>query len=208
MAKIFKCFDLVPSGPNATFTITLNADLPSNKDESIPFVIDGNPGHTFLTITKTNGTQAITQSFGFYPASAPKSLGLGNVDSKIVNDKNHEINASIMMNINEASFNLLKANAIYWATLDYNLESNNCADFGINLFNLARSTTPITTQPFFVYIPLPTAPYSLNATMNKSPQKLFSKLNEMKTTGHPEAGNIVINRTHGTESGLSQGECL
>ena len=148
IVKMFNCFDLVPSGMNAHFTIKLNSDIPSNGNEGIPFLLNGNPGHSFLTVTKTNGSQSVTQSFGFYPTTGYQSIGLSNVSSKIVNDEGHEINASLSMDINEASFNLMKANAIYWSTQQYNLQSNNCADFAINLFNLSRSNSLIQVDLF------------------------------------------------------------
>ena len=206
ITKMFNCFDLIPNGPNTTFEITLNADIPVNTNESTPVMIDGNPGHAFVTITKKNGTQSVTQNFGFYPNSGPKSLGLGNVSSKVVDDNNHEVNASIKMNINDITFDLIRQNAIFFATQDYNLESNNCANFAIDLFNIGRLGTDITVPVFPVTVNIPLLP-SVTAILAKSPHMLFATLNAMKTSGHSEAGNIQVNRTHDLKSGNSQGEC-
>jgi hypothetical protein len=207
ITKIFNCFDVVPNGPNTTFEITLNADIPVNKDPNMPFFLKkANPGHVFLTIKKVNGSQSVTQNFGFYPNSGPKSLGLSNVSSKVVDDSNHEINASIKMNINDITFGLIRQEAIYFATQDYNLESNNCANFAMDLFNIGRLGADITTPPFSAQLDIPLLP-SITATMAKSPQMLFARLNAMKTSGHPEAVNIQIDTTRGTNSGNSHGEC-
>ncbi len=208
ITKIFNCFDLVPNGPNTTFEITLNADIPVNKNESTPALIyNGNPGHAFLTIKKANGSQSVTQNFGFYPNSGPKSLGLNNLSSKIVDDNNHEINASIKMNIDNFTFDIIRQEAIHFATQDYNLESNNCANFAMDLFNIGRLGIDITTPPFPVVIPPTPISPPIYVVMAKSPHMLFARLNNMKTSGHPEAANIQIDRTSGTNSGNSHGEC-
>ena len=209
ITKLFNCFDQVLSGPNAQFTVRLSSDIPSNKDENTDVVFSkGTAGHSFLSITKSNGSQSVTQNFGFYPQSGYQSLTLNSVPSKIVNDGNHEINASFIMDINEASFNLIKYNAIFEASQPYNLVTNNCASFAIKLFNLARSNNPILIQNFPVTIKpvLPGLP-SLFLNLSKSPQMLYKKLAEMKSNGSPEAANIIINRDRGTKASLSNGEC-
>jgi hypothetical protein len=207
IVKIFNCFDLVPSNSATTYEMTLNADIPANTDENVPVTLNGNPGHAFLTITKTNGTQSITQAFGFYPASGPKSLTLDNVSSKIVLDNNHEINASLKMNIHNVAFELIKQHAIYLATQNYNLETNNCAHFAIDLFNIPRLGMDITVPTFVTTIPGIQFTPTIVATMTKSPQALFAKLNNMKTTGHAEAANITIDRGRNYKSSTSHGEC-
>ena len=207
ITQLFNCFDQVPGGPSTTYSITLNADIPVNSNETFPVLIT-NPGHVFLTITKTNGSQSVTQSFGFYPQVGRESLTLNSVPSKIVNDGNHEINASIRMpDINEASFNLIKYNAIYEASQLYNLSTNNCANFAIKLFNYARSNSPISVPIFHVTIPSLSGIPILNLSIIQSPQALYSTLNTMKNTGNPEAANIHVNRNRSTKSPPSQGEC-
>lgn len=208
ITQLFNCFDQVPGGPSTTYSITLNTDIPVNRDETFPILMF-NPGHVFLTITKINGSQSVTQNFGFYPQSGPASLSLNSVPSKIVNDGNHEINGSIKMeDINEASFNLIKHNAIFEATQSYNLSTNNCAHFAIKLFNYARSNSPIIVQNFYVTIPSFLGIPSITIPMTQSPHKLYSILNTMKNTGHAEAANIQVNRNRALKSGLSKGECL
>lgn len=209
ITQLFNCFDQVPSGPNANFTIRLSSDIPSNRNENTAVVLsNGTVGHSFLSITKYNGSQSVTQNFGFYPQTGLASLGLGNVPSKIVNDGNHEINASLIMNINEASFNLIKLNAIFEASQPYNLVNNNCAHFAIKLFNYARSNNPIIIDNFPVTINpiLPGLPI-VTVDMSKSPQMLYKELALMKSNGGPEAANILTNRDHSTIAGLSSGEC-
>lgn len=97
LQKYFNCFDRIPDN-GATYSIKLCADLPDNSNPDI-VVVGVTPGHAFLTITKTNGSQSVTQSFGFYPQSGPLSIFAGAVGSKIVDDGKagfeHEVNASI-----------------------------------------------------------------------------------------------------------------
>ena len=52
----------------AVYSAKLCVDIPVNNDPLA--LLDGTtPGHAFITVTKTNGSQSATLSFGFYPAT-------------------------------------------------------------------------------------------------------------------------------------------
>jgi len=68
LQKYFNCFDHI-SDNGATYSIKLCTDLPVNSNPNALVTTSLTPGHAFLTLTKSNGGQSITQSFGFYPIS-------------------------------------------------------------------------------------------------------------------------------------------
>jgi hypothetical protein len=207
IVKLFKCFDDLPDLPGTTYELTLNTDVPFNSYPGLAHDFVGSPGHTYITIKKTNGTQSVTQNFGFYPVSGFASAFLGNVSSKIVNDQYHEANAQLKKQINQNEFTSIRSNAIVWAGLQYNLENNNCTDFALKLFNLTRPNNPIILTPFHVVTFIPSTFIPLIFDMNNAPQTLFAVLKDRKTTNSPDAPNISIDQTHNTEAPSSKGEC-
>src|SRR5262249_6427464 len=100
--KYFNCFDLVPN-EGAIYTIQLCVDVPVNSDPDMSMNFSGgvSAGHTFLVVTKTGGGVSVSQSFGFYPQTAPSMWNpFSSIPSTIKDNGNKEINASITMNIN------------------------------------------------------------------------------------------------------------
>ncbi len=207
--KLFKCFDDVYDFPGTTYEIALNADLPTNSHPESAIDFLGSPGHTFISITKSNSTnsQSVTQNFGFYPTAGSASLTLDNVPGKIVNDEFHETNAQIKIQISQNDFNLIRANAIYWATLPYNLQTNNCSDFALKLFNLTRINNPIVLPAFVVRIILPFGISPVTVPIVNAPQTLFMYLNQCKMANTADAPYITIDQTHSTKATSSKGEC-
>lgn len=197
LQKYFNCFDIIPDN-GATYSIKLCADLPDNSNPDI-VVVGVTPGHAFLTITKTNGSQSVTQSFGFYPQSGPLSVfGVG-VNSKIVDDGKagfeHEVNASISMdNISQLGFNAVKNLALgYVNSLQYDLDVFNCADYALDCFNFIRSSQIIVPDSQYP-IGFPIINYGT------TPNGIYKNLKEMKDTNHPEAANIQIGVNNSTTS--------
>jgi len=181
LQKYFNCFDNIPDA-GATYSVKLCADLPRNQ---YPYqAMNGmTPGHVFITLTKTNGSQSITQSFGFYPSNGILSTSMLPVSSKIVDDghNNHEYNASILMNVSQIDFNAVKNLALAHANaMQYDLSDFNCTDFGLQCFNIARAV-PISIDPLPGW-----------GIINNTPNMLYIKLDYMKYTNAPEAANIQI----------------
>ena len=209
--KIFKCFDGVPSA-GAYYTIKLCSDIPSNNNPggSANFSA-ASGGHTFLTITKTNGSSGVTQSFGFYPSSTPSAWDpFAPVTSEIKDNGLQEINAGIEMDITENQFNAIKQNAITWTSKNYQLADYNCSNYAIDIFNSVR-TIPLIIPGYQIILPGSTNPWApgsqVTVTIDKSPQMLFLKLQEMKNRNDPEAANIRIDLSHNYKAPVSKGEC-
>lgn len=209
--KIFKCFDYVPSA-GATYTLKLCTDVPVNSN---PFAsMDNssmiNAGHSFISLTKSNGNASVTQSFGFYPSTMPSAFDpFTEVLGAIKDNGATEINASIEVKISEAQFSTLRYKAKTATVLPYSLADNNCANYAIDLFS-SVSGIRIDTKP--LSIPLGTAnPYNPTSMrsieITKTPQMLFVALEELKSSGQVSSQSIVINRSHDYRAPTSKGEC-
>ena len=211
LSKMFKCFDNVPS-IGSTYSIRLCSDIPSNSNPNASANFSAaSGGHTFLIITKTNGGTSVTQSFGFYPSSQPSWIDpFSPVTSTLKDNGAQEINASLEMNLTETQFNTVKQNAISWSTRNYELTDYNCSNYAVDIFNSVR-TTPIIIPGYQIVLPGNTNPWAPNnpitVTINKSPQMLFSKLQEMKNNNDPESSKIVIDQSHNYTAPISKGEC-
>jgi len=211
LTKMFKCFDNVPSA-GATYKIKLCSDVPSNSNPGASANFSSaSGGHTFLTLTKTNGTSNITQSFGFYPQQTPSIWNpFGAIESEIKDNGVQEINASIDMSISESQFATIKQNSVNWSSRNYELADYNCSDYAVNIFNSVRST-PLIIPGYQIILPGNTNPWAptdpITITINKSPQMLFRKLEEMKNANGSEAANIRIDQSHNYRAPVSKGEC-
>ncbi|MGN6402600.1 MAG: hypothetical protein ACTHMD_19230, partial [Flavisolibacter sp.] len=91
LTKIFKCFDNVPS-VGAVYSVKLCTDIPSNNNPGASSNSTGvSAGHTFLIVSKKNGTTVVTQSFGFYPQSSPSWYDpFGSVTSTVKDNGSQE----------------------------------------------------------------------------------------------------------------------
>ena len=191
LAKYFNCFNNI-SDNGATYTIKLCTDLPSNDDPD-KLIVGLTPGHTYLTIKKTNGSQSVTQSFGFYPESGPLSVFGGPVASEVNDDGDHEYNASIIIGMTQSQFNSVKSLALSYASSNYDLNDFNCADFALDIFNSIR-TTPID---------IPDSETSIH-NYKTTPNGIYSTLKAMKDNNHAEAASIYVGATN---SPVSYGPC-
>lgn len=190
VTKMNNCFGSVPDN-GAIYSATLCADIPINDKPNV--LINGlNPGHAFLILTKANGTNTITQCYGFYPENGPKSLTTLPVTSTIKDDSQHEYNASITMpNLTQNNFNVLLANAEISSISTYQLNGYNCTDYALEVFNSIRSGNEIN---------VPTNP----TTGGKVLGGLYNTLNTKKNNNAPEAGNISIGKYNAP---TGHGEC-
>jgi hypothetical protein len=192
LQKYINCFNAVPDA-GSTCTIKLCADIPVNNLPGQLITSGYEPGHAFITMTKTNGSQTVTQSFGFYPQGGFKSIFFAGTASKIVDDGKqgslHEYNASISMNVSTIDFNGTLSLALSKSTLLYDLNDNNCTDFALDLFNSNRYGNP---NPIIV----PDWTYSYgpagHTNYGTTPNGLYKKLQEMKSANGSESGNIQI----------------
>ena len=203
--KIFNCFSTIPD-IGAKYSLKLCVDVPVNSNPYSPVDDALSPGHTFLVLTKTNGSQTITKSFGFYPSVGWKSL-MNPVDGKIVNDAQHEINASLeMSNLTQANFNTIKNIAISQVTKKYDLGLYNCANYALDVFNSVRPTNPVTVNVLVRNIVIDYVGV-VTINVNKSPQMTYKSLFDKFENGDPESNNIVFNSNSTYQSPQTTGGC-
>jgi hypothetical protein len=209
IAQFFNCFNQVPD-VGATYTLSLCTDVPDNNDPGALFdLATGNStiGHSFLVVTKTNGSSSITQCFGFYPAQTPSYWNpMAPVPSQMKDNGGHEINASVTISISASQFAVVQSNAISDATMPYELESDNCTDYADGIFN-SVSPTQINCVPIQIEVEPGPADPPETITIQNSPQGLFSALTAMKASGGPLASNISTDLSGNTKSPASHGEC-
>ena len=212
VSKMKACFGNVTS-TGARYSIKLCTDVPSNNSPGASTTAKGfGSGHTFLTLTKTNGYLSVSQSFGFYPgASGEYGNPFEQVSGAVKDNGLREYNAMIEEVVSESQFEHAINLAIDLSSHDYNLMSFNCTNYGLDVFNSVRET-PITVEPYPIILPGISSSYTTTAPSNilyidKTPQMLFNKLESMKNGGSSDNVNIVIDLSHNSKSPVSKGEC-
>ena len=192
--KYIDCFGRVADA-GATFTVSIATDIPVDNDPSKFFNwTDASPGHTYIELYKNGTGGLIQQNFGFYPNSAWKTAGAGNVSSKIVDDAGHEYNARYSISVTAAQFqaalNAVQSNS----TRDYNIGNYNCTDFALSVFNAAGGG---------LSIPKYAIPSFPNPGNSNTPQGVYNKLQDMSVAGTPNI-DANGNKAYG---GTSHGAC-
>lgn len=132
LSESLLCFD--PVNNNASYSITLCADLPDNNNPGKVHV-KSETGHVFIILRKWTGTDTINSVFGFYPRRPASSLLFKNVRSEILNNSNREYNISLSKKIDEEDFRLVIKTAVDLAKRKYNINKYNCYDYAIEIFN-------------------------------------------------------------------------
>lgn len=200
VGQYLKCFDGIADA-GAVCSVELLTDIPVDSDPGKLFNYQTrSPGHTFLQLRKSNadGTQVIVQNIGFYPQSNwSEILDSNPVDSKMVDDGDHEFNASLKMNLNPTAFSSVLGKIKELSSLKYDMDEFNCTDFALEVFNYVR--TPL-------QIPKYAIPGGIGTNASNTPQGLYIKLKEMKTNGDPEAANISLPGVKGWVAN-SKGPC-
>lgn len=149
LSQYFKCFSNanIPDA-GASYSVTISAALPNVNN---PYQLIGkglHPGHAFITMTKSNGGQTVSQTFGFYPINGRVSILMGEVASKVVDDGasgfEHKTHASLVLNgLTGSQFSMLQATSLRLASRNYDLNNFNCTDFALAIFNSVSSSSLI-----------------------------------------------------------------
>lgn len=95
-----------------------------------------NVGHTFITLVKLNDdNSSVSRSFGFYPAkkSFLSATPIRPGDQAVIKDDAlHPWDEILAKFISEKKFNRILANLEKYSRTRYNLNRNNCTDFGLS----------------------------------------------------------------------------
>lgn len=199
ITKYIKCFSSV-SNQNAVYKVTIYSDIPVNGNPNDLFNFNtGEVGHTFLQLTKTSGSNSVTQNLGFYPQTGWKSIVANSpVTSKMVDNAGHEFNASLTINVDATHFQNALNQMQVEKGFNYDIDNFNCTDFALSVFNAAASTT--------LYIPQMHIPGGLADDMSNTPQGLYKELSILQSSGGYSGAQISIPGVAGYV-GNSHGAC-
>ena len=207
LEKIIDCFNRLPNA-GATYSAKIYVDIPNNTAPERLLTANGNPGHTFVRLTKSSGGQTISQTFGFYPESGAKSvLTLSDVSSAIKNNGalnfESEYNASFTANnLSADQFNAMLQAAGTLANRNYNLTNFNCTSYAMGVVNAGLpASRQLMSLPALIAHPVNGLPLQFT----HSPSGLYVYLNALHGSGTAEAANIEmgVNKKGAT----SYGEC-
>jgi len=196
VSTFMKCFASIPDA-GATCSVTIYTDLPVNDNPQYIFnILTGATGHSFLQLTKTNGTQSVTQIFGFTTSKPLAVLGFP-VAGKIVNNAGHKWNASLTMSLTPAQLQT-EINAVnaFGSNQQYDMWEHNCVDFTTSIINQVRPGNPLEVG----LILDPSTGDSYN-----TPQGLYIALDQLKQMNGPDAKNITVDAVK--YAGTSHGAC-
>ena len=197
LKSLLNCFIQIPD-EGATYSVKLCVDIPVNGiwNSSINFSLS--PGHTFLTLTKTNGIQSISQSVGFYPIGSGGNPWNPNATGAFKNngDPVHEYNAAVTAtNLNSTQFYQVINNLLDHENDTYNIFDNNCTTRALEAFNIIV-TPPINVEVFNVYFPhTPAAPYPIDFNFSESPQKLYKAIGGLNAGANISKEFNVVNNS-------------
>lgn len=186
--KYMKCFSDIPDA-GATGSIEIFSDIPVDGDPTKFFDWEnGSPGHVFIQLRKSNGSQAVSQNIGFYPVSGWKTtLTPAPINGKFVDNQHHEFNASYKVNLTAAQVQTAVTRILYLSRfVKYDIDDYNCTDWALDVFNETVSVQQHLDIPRYD-IPGGMAPYGTS-----TPNGLYTKLQSMKQAGGSEAANITV----------------
>jgi hypothetical protein len=187
--KKLDCFKNIPDNSNTNYTAKLCADLPNDNNPNA-LVGPDNVGHAFIILTKNNGSNTVSLTFGFYPQQGIKSLLSNSVYSQIQDDgiNKHEYNASLFYNLNLTSFEAVINTALLNSNRQYSLSNFNCTDFALSVIN-AGISNKIVVNDWIVNGSYYSSGYGYLSTSNygTTPSGLYKKINELKNNGNSNA---------------------
>lgn len=131
---------------SASFNMTLYVDQPVPHSREVyagPKLKPNNVGHTFVSLTRIENGAESTMVFGLYPGESVTPFS-PNTERAIVTDEAHPFDIGLSMDINCDQFNSVLNEASNIENADYNLNSNNCTDFALNLVQLVNPNIPDT----------------------------------------------------------------
>lgn len=176
LQKYLNCFGSSQEAA-ATYTITIAVDLPVDNDPSRIFNwSDQSPGHTFIELYKNGAGGLVQQDIGFYPDYSWKTVGGGDVDSKMSDDAGHEYQAKYTISVTAGQFTTALHAAQTYSTSDYNVASFNCADYALKVFNAAGG-----------HLTVPSFPVPGYSDASNTPQGVYKAIAQLVLAGNKNA---------------------
>ena len=134
----------------------------------------------FLEFTKKNTSGGYaSQLIGFYPTNSLLSITSANISSKLVDNGEHEFNATYLLTISSTQFEAALNAVNQFSKNDYNIISFNCSDFALAVLkatnvNFNSPKLKIPTQSNFGYL-------------GNSPQSVYAAIKVLQNNGNKNA---------------------
>ena len=140
--KITDCFDMASGSTTQSVTLYVDQPKAGHDDAWVIKYYGVDPGHTFLSVNQTSGSNKYQRIIGYYPFN---DVSPGNNESPgIIQDDNiHTYDVSITIPLSSSEFNALVQAIDYDIdhTVDYDLDLYNCSDWAIYMINGIGSFT-------------------------------------------------------------------
>jgi hypothetical protein len=192
--KMTNCFSTI-SNLNASFKVTIKVDIPmDNHPESFFSLESLTPGHVFLEVEKKGYSgEIISQEIGFYPVSKAASITGMDVDSKLVDNAGHEMNAAYSVYLNSTQFEAVLQAINKYGNTPYNIRSFNCADYALAVmrsagiqFNVPKYQIPV---------------YYLLTDYSNTPQGVYAAIEALCKSGNLNAFKFATKQYAGNSHG-------
>jgi hypothetical protein len=202
------CFDNIKNdlSSSSTYSLTIYVEQPIPNSDAPNDGTD--PGHTFISMSTNdpvNPSNNVTQTLGFHPEDSVNPVfGNNTSDGLFVNNGVHHYDVSATINLTKSMFydSVDEIKTLGNDIPEYNLETYNCTDFGINIANSTGMSLPDTEGTWGVDVPL--LGFKELGT-GSNPGALGQDIRAMALTN--TNSNITINITTGTNALASKGPC-
>lgn len=179
LQDLLNCFDAIPTTGSTVFTVQLHVHLPSASVPGLVISSTGDPGHAYLTLSKTTGNRTYQLSFGFYPkhdawipgiATAAKNTVASGIGNESANP-NRRSDISYAVAVSAKQFESTMNSSRERSREHYNLSTYNCAHYALEVFNTVLSDNAKLTVPKsdIGYV---------------TPAGVYKKLNELRESGN------------------------
>lgn len=173
--KVRETFNTGKTGKS--YQLVIHVDQPGKGGDRDVYE-PGDSGHAFVTLNRKN-TDGTTDSktFGFYPYPQSVNPIASEENGKIRDNNGHEQEVVQTRSINEKNFNDILNFVESKKNTKYDLNTNNCSDFVINLAGVAGIKLPKTKSSFSGFSG--TNPGNLGEDLRKQ-MKIFVTVNPLK----------------------------
>jgi hypothetical protein len=173
--KYTDCFEQV-NDQLATYSMTIYSDIPADQDAGVVFDLKAHyAGHTFIELNKSNPYNSVRQVFGFYPGSMWGALSGNNTASKIVDDSEHEYQASYTISLSRPQFVAAVQRIQQLYGHSYHISNFNCTDFAMSVFHAAGGQMLLNPQY--------NIPVYGNSSGNNTPNGVYEQIAAMQAAG-------------------------
>jgi|GEM_PF-1415791 len=139
-----ECFNSVPSNSSTQYKITIHVHSAVQGSPAVEYSFsDDDPGHAYITLEKSNGSNIQRLSFGFYPKvdtwvsinKLPIASGIGEEYSNLLRRSDIRLTRTITA----TKFNNAISQALTSSGKLYDLNDYNCTDYALEVFNSTQT---------------------------------------------------------------------